>query len=162
MNRVRFHMTQGRMGKIIAGKLMPETPLIPGIEQMCKDAGMTSAIVLSAIGSLQNAYLSVARTIPENKLGAGRGDPFRIEGPLELVCTDGIVGTDPEMGEELAIHLHGIVTDPEGRAFGGHFVREGNPVLITMEVVIGQFDGIQMIRKFDPESEMTLFFPEKS
>jgi predicted DNA-binding protein with PD1-like motif len=155
-------MEQGRMGKIIVGRLMPDTSLVPGIEQMCRNADISHAIVQCAIGSLQSAYFSSAKLDPENKLGAGRGDPFRIDGPLELVSAEGIVGIDPENGEGLFTHLHGIVTDTKGRAFGGHFLAEDNCVLVTIEVVIGQIEGVRIVRRFDPESELTLFFPEKS
>jgi predicted DNA-binding protein with PD1-like motif len=40
----------------------------------------------------------------------------------------------------------------------GHLVREKNAVLVTMEVVIEQLEGVQMAKKFAQNSETSLFF----
>lgn len=72
-------MAQGRIGRIVMGKLAPGTLLIPGIERLCEEAEISHAVVQCALGSLQSACFHVSVRIPEKKIGAGPGDEIRIE-----------------------------------------------------------------------------------
>jgi hypothetical protein len=37
---------------------------------------------------------------------------------------------------QLSIHLHGLMSGPDMKVYGGHFLEKGNPVLVTVEIVI--------------------------
>jgi predicted DNA-binding protein with PD1-like motif len=54
-----------------------------------------------------------------------------------------------------------VVSDKEGRLYGGYLVRGENPVLITCEVMVAQIEGISIERGYDPEVDMHLFLSKK-
>jgi predicted DNA-binding protein with PD1-like motif len=139
-------------------RVLPGFDLIEGIEEACQSLGIKSGAVTSCIGSLQRASLMIAVPL-DNKIGAGYSDPRVIEGPLELLSAQGTIGL--EEGGEVAIHLHGAVSDKEGHVHGGHLVKGGNPVLITCEVVVTQVEGIRTAKGYDPEVEMNIFIPQR-
>ena len=43
---------------------------------------------------------------------------------------------------------------------GLHFSAGGNPVLATIDLVIVEFDGAKLMRRYDPESGLMVFSPE--
>ena len=71
----------------------------------------------------------------------------------------GMICHDAE-GKRL-LHVHGVVADTKGQAWGGH-VTEDNVVLLTVDVVIGELgDGIEMGRGYDPDLELMIFAPKQ-
>ena len=52
------------------------------------------------------------------------------------------------------------VTDRHGNAHGGHLV-EGTKVLLTVDVILAEIEGLVMGRKFDTELEVPLFAPRQ-
>lgn len=92
-----------------------------------------------------------------NRAGAGYSEPKFLDGPLELLSGQGSIGQ--EEGGGLFVHLHGLLSDRDGRIYGGHLVRGENPVLITCEIMIGHAEGIQMLRTHDPEVDMKVLMP---
>ena len=52
------------------------------------------------------------------------------------------------------------LADQDGRAYGGHLV-EGTKVLLTLDAVIGEIEGVDMCRKMDPELEVPLLSPQQ-
>lgn len=139
-------------------RVRPGFDLIEGIEEACQGPGIKSGAITSCIGSLQRASLMIVVPL-DNKIGAGYSDPRVIEGPLELISAQGTIGL--EEGGEIAIHLHGAVSDQEGHVHGGHLVRGGNPVLITCEVMVTQVEGIRIAKGYDPEVEMNIFISKE-
>ena len=63
MEKSRIQAVTSQKGKRIVGRLLPGTDLITGIEVMCKQNHVTSAMILSVIGSLTEAQMVYA--IPE-------------------------------------------------------------------------------------------------
>ena len=53
------------------------------------------------------------------------------------------------------------VTDRHGNAHGGHLV-EGTKVLLTVDVILAEIEGLVMGRKFDEELEVPLFAPRQA
>jgi predicted DNA-binding protein with PD1-like motif len=49
--------------------------------------------------------------------------------------------------------------DEEGRLFGGHFSPGQNPALLTLDVVILEYEDISLSREVDPEIEMRVITP---
>ena len=53
------------------------------------------------------------------------------------------------------------LSDKDGKAYGGHLV-EGTKVLLTVDVVVAEIEGLVMGRKFDSELEVPLFAPRQA
>ncbi len=141
----------GAIRKIVSFRLEPGCDVLAGIEQVCRERGISCAVVLAAIGSLRRAALFTAVPLP-NKAGGGYGEPIAIEGPLELVAAQGTIGLEEDGGRYL--HVHALVSDGSARCRGGHLIAGSAPVLITCEVTLGVLAGIEALRRFDPAVEM--------
>jgi predicted DNA-binding protein with PD1-like motif len=139
-------------------RVLPGFDVIEGIEEACRKLGITSGAIISCIGSLQWASVLVAVPL-NNKIGAGYSEPRYLEGPLELLSGQGTIGREEE--GNISIHMHGVISDKEGRLHGGHLIKGQNPVLITCELMLARIEGIRIIRGYDPEVDMQVFLPKK-
>jgi predicted DNA-binding protein with PD1-like motif len=140
-------------------RVLPGSDVIEGIEEACQKLGIKAGAIISCIGSLQRASVMIAVPL-NNKVGTGYSEPIKLEGPLELLSGQGTIGQDKE-GEIITVHMHGVVSDKEGRLHGGHLVKGENPVLITCEVMLARIEGIPIVRGYDPEVDMQLFLSKK-
>lgn len=155
MNRSRIQMTVSKKGRRVIGRLLPGTDLITGIEAMCHKGGVSSGSILSVLGSLAEAQIVYAVPDESGKVGIRYHDPVKIEGPLELLACQGVVGqTD---AGELSVHLHGLMSNSAMTVCGGHFLADGNPVLATAEIVIQENSDVRTIREQDDETGFALF-----
>lgn len=91
-----------------------------------------AAIVLGAVGSLKPAKLRYA----------GRKKASVLRGPLEICALSGTISPD-------GLHLHLVVSDKNGRTFGGH-VLEGSLINTTAELVLGELPEFSFARRTDP------------
>ena len=71
-------------------------------------------------------------------------DVRRFDGPLEIVSGTGTISKD-------GCHIHVSVSDREGSVFGGH-LKDGCPVALTAEIVIGIFDDVSYKRVPDGDT----------
>ena len=154
----RFLSVEARKGRIIPARLLPGTDLVGGIEAVCQEHHISYAYIGCAIGSLQKASYVIPIHAPETVLGIKYGDPFEVEGPVEVLGGQGIV-CQSEKGEML-IHFHATVTNPTRQIFGGHFAAGGNPVLATIDLIIVEVDGAKMMRRYEPSTGFVMFSPE--
>ena len=76
-----------------------------------------------------------------------------------MTNASGIICHDDEGNTNL--HVHMTLTDRHGNAHGGHLV-EGTKVLLTVDVIIAEIEGVVMGRKFDEELEVPLFAPRQA
>ncbi len=140
-------------------RLGPGTDLIEGLEEALRGSGNRCGTIVSCIGSLRRAAYHIA--VPaSNPIGASYSPPIKVEGPLELLCGQGTIGTD--QAGALFVHLHGVFSEGSGVLRGGHFVKGENPVLITCEMAVITVSGIEIRRKYDPEVDMQIFTLGKS
>lgn len=153
-----LEMAQGRLGRVVALRLRPGTDVLLGLEEACKRAGINNGVILSAIGSLDSPCFCDPVELPTNA-GYGYGETLHLTGPIELAGASGIICHDDEGNTNL--HVHMTVTDRHGNAHGGHLV-EGTKVLLTVDVIIAEIEGVVMGRKFDPELEVPLFAPRQA
>ncbi len=93
-----------------------------------------AAFVVSGVGSLCEARLRLA----------GRDEPLRIDGDLELLTLSGTLGAGGP-------HLHASLADAEGRVIGGH-VAPGCIVRTTAEVLLAVLDDVRFTREPDPST----------
>jgi len=146
----------GNLSGVVMLRVLPGTDIIEGIEEVCRDLQINGGTIACCIGSLQRASFLIAVPL-DNKIGAGYSEPRTVDGPLELLSAQGMIGKEEDGG--LFVHLHGLLSNRDGGLCGGHLIRGGNPVLITCEIMISAVEGIGMKRRYDPETEMKLFMP---
>ena len=162
MSEVRFASGEGRIGRIVVGRLLPGTDLMEGLNKLCDQYNIKNGVILDCFGSLRKAVFKFLIPNPKLKLGSGYGEPYTLEGPIEFLGGQGII----TLGEDgtRKIHFHGLVnrTSVEGGkpkpdyVLGGDFgVPPGsNLVLATMDIVIIEINGLNITRKYDNETEI--------
>lgn len=130
----------------IYGSLSEGVDLIDGILEECRKHGITSGKV-SCIGSLKKVGYVLFKTANGSPSGYGR--EINIENPVELINSTGFICQDEN--KELDLHLHGCVTEEDGRISAGHFLRHKNPTLITVEFAVTSGKDITAKRTFDED-----------
>ena len=158
MENYNIEMAEGKLSRIVALRLTPGTDVLQGLTEACKRAGINNGVILSAIGSLDSPHFCDVVELP-TKAGYGYGETLHLTGPIELTNASGIICHDDE--GETNLHVHMTLTDRHGNAHGGHLV-EGTKVLITVDVVIGEIEGMVMGRKFSEEMGVPLFAPRQA
>jgi len=154
---LRMKSAEGAVSRLVISRLLPGSDLMQGITEVCKKHGILNGTIVSCIGSLKQTVFLDPIAKPELKAGYGYGAPITAEGPIEIISVTGTVchGDDAKV----LMHLHASLADSEGRMFGGHLVDEGNIVLLTADVVIGEIAGVDMVRKLDEETGILMFSP---
>jgi predicted DNA-binding protein with PD1-like motif len=158
MAELRMKHALGSIGKTVALRLLPGTDLMSGIKKACEDNGIRGGAILTAIGSVRKLTVQVLVPNEKAKLGVAYNPPQTIPGPIEVLGIQGVI-FETETGE-IALHLHGTFCDQEGKTFAGHLVPEENPILATLDVVIGEVAGVRFMRRYDEETEINMFSPE--
>lgn len=157
--RLRFHSAAGRPGRLISGRLLPGSDLLPGIIAMARSHEIRAAWV-NAFGSLARAVFSPGlRLSAENPDRVDRRPNVELEGPIEMWSGTGRLGI-PDNSEP-CIHFHGVVVSPDGQLFGGHFFPGGNTVYATFEVHIQEILGVEFRLEHDPAVELPLIEPKE-
>ena len=152
-----MEMAQGKLGRVIALRLKPGTDVLLGLQEACERNGINNGVILSAIGSLTGVQYCNPVELP-TKAGYGYGEILHLTGPIELTNASGIICHDDEGNPNL--HVHISLSDRHGNAHGGHLV-EGTKVLLTVDVILAEIEGLVMGRKFDEELEVPLFAPRQ-
>ena len=152
-----MEMAQGKLGRVIALRLQPGTDVLLGVQEACERNGINNGVILSAIGSLNGVQYCNPVELP-TKAGYGYGEILHLTGPIELTNASGIICHDDEGNTNL--HVHISLSDRHGNAHGGHLV-EGTKVLLTVDVILAEIEGLVMGRKFDEELEVPLFAPRQ-
>ena len=154
---LRVQHAAGTAGKIIAARILPGTDVIEGIEEACRANGVKHALV-NCFGSFQSAGYMFLVPNAQAKVGAGYGAVKRMSGPVEFLNGTGVVC---QKDGNYDTHFHAAMCDKEGTVFGGHLVKGENPTLTTVDVVITEVVGVQMLRVADEETALTQFLPTK-
>lgn len=157
-NNNNFQMAEGRLGRVVVLRLKPGTDVLLGLQTACEEAGINNGVIISAIGSLAHVRFCDPIEIAEKRARYGYGAPLQLEGPIELLSASGIICHDDSGATNL--HVHVDLADQDGKAYGGHLV-EGTKVLLTLDAVIGEVEGVDMRRKMDPELEVPLLSPQQ-
>lgn len=158
MENIGIEMAQGKLGKVVALRLQPGTDVLLGLTEACNRAGINNGVILSGIGSLDGVKYCNPVELP-TKAGYGYGEVLHLTGPIELTSAAGIICHDDEGNTNLHVHIG--LSDRYGNAHGGHLV-EGTKVLLTVDVVIAEIEGMIMGRKFNEELGVPLFAPRQA
>ena len=129
-------------------RVKPDRELIADIGQYCSDHGISSALVLSIIGSVKRVRLNYLQRLP------GVYDTLEYAGPLEIVCAQGSIALK---NDETIIHVHMVVSGKE-ICQGGHLLDA--EILTTAEVSIGELD-YQLQRQYDEYTSAILEIEKK-
>jgi len=149
---VRIESLEGRAGRVISARLRPGTDLITGLKELVGRHRIAAGAVTVCFGSLARAEVTWTEgSKPDPKKQAER---LRLDGPLSFLSSQGKVGMSENGGA--LVHLHGILSDLDGRLWGGHFHDGNNPVFSTFEVVIHEILDVRHTRIWDDESETKL------
>lgn len=147
---------EGSIKRMVAFRLAPGEDVLEGLKQACEKHHINNGIILSAIGSLNGARFFDPVVLPNKKAGYGYSEPIELTGPIELVTAVGMICHNEQ--DELLFHVHIGLSDENGKGYGGHLI-EGNKVLLTVDMVIGEIDELTMGRRFDEDLEVYLFHP---
>ena len=159
MTDIRTKYVCGKYNRIVPLRLLPGTDLMNGIKKICDDNGIRYGNLITAIGSLRKVTYQVLAPNEKAKMGAAYTAPETAPGPIEILGIQGII-FETDTGET-ALHLHGTFCDENGKTFGGHLVPGENPILATLDAVIGEVADVKMMRRYDDETELPIFSPEK-
>ena len=152
---VMKNLKETAINRIITGRIPPGVDLISGIKEICSEFKIKHGYISMIIGSLD--YLTIIYAVPDEtrKLNIRYSENTILNGPLELLNAQGLIGTDEN--SEQSIHAHILVSDRYMRIFGGHLVEGGSKVAATAEIVIHELTDTKYIRKFDEETGFNLF-----
>lgn len=149
---------EGRLGRTIAVRLLPGTDVLKGLEEACEKYKINNGVILSVIGSLDGVRFCSVDHLPESKAGYGYTGVLKLDGPIELTGAAGIICHDCDNNTNL--HVHVTLSDPNGKGFGGHLTY-GTKVLLTVDAVLAEIEGIVMGREYNEELEVPLFAPRQ-
>jgi len=117
-------------------RVKPKQELAAEIKNYCMQYGITSAVVVGIIGSVESAKLNFLRQLP------GMYETVEYAGPLEIVCAQGSVALKDS---DTIVHIHIQLGGRDG-CHGGHLVEA--MVFSTAEVVIAELEQ-QLMRYAD-------------
>ncbi len=159
MQEIRSKYVTAKFGRIVPVRLLPGTDVMNGLKKVCEDNSVRHGYLLMGIGTVNEATIQIFRPKPESRLGAGYTEPETIPGPIEILGLSGIIfQTD---AEETALHLHASFCDKDGKILGGHVVPGGNPICATLDACIAEVSGAKFLTRYDEETDLNLFSPEK-
>ena len=147
---------KGSFKNIYAVRFEPDEDVMLGLEKFCTEHGIGHGVILSGIGSLQGCSFFDPEELPDKPGLYAYGDPIELPCPIELTSVSGIICTQED--GKVSLHVHASFADQNGEGYGGHF-KEGNRVLTTVEMVIGELDHINMSRRLEPNRGVMVFEP---
>jgi len=120
--------------------------ILSELAQYCQKKGITSAIILGIIGSIEKVKFGTAP-----KDGKWGWDFDEYEGHLSILSGQGSLSVHED---EMIFHIHMCLIDPTkpGELIGGHL--EEGIVWATVEIYIGEL-SYQLERIIDPETGLS-------
>jgi predicted DNA-binding protein with PD1-like motif len=127
----------GEIAEIVTLRLDKGEDVLASIEQVAREQGLHTGVVLSGIGTLYQARLHHI-----TDTGFPPKDEFvTYEGPIELLSIDGIIAG-------FAPHLHTCLSIKD-QTYMGH-LEHGCRVLYLAEIAIARLEGVRLTRKTNP------------
>ncbi len=159
MSEVKAYAATGKIGRVLAARLLPGQDVVEGIIELIKSNEITSGTI-TAIGSLRSAKVVWAGSMEFGDNPMDVAVFYEMEGPVELGVSNGIFGTDKD--GEIVAHVHGLIMDKEGNMRCGNLLPGSAPVLATVELTIHEFVGLELKPTLDPEWKHKFLHPAKS
>ncbi len=152
---LKEHFKESGVKRVVTGRIPRGVDLITGIKEICKEYDIKHGYVPMCIGSLITARIIYAIPDENAPIDFVYCSPVDIQGPLELLYVQGLIGLE-DTGEQ-SLHLHILVSDKDMRVLGGHVIEGGNIVAATAEIVIHELDEAEFIRQYDEQTGFRLF-----
>lgn len=149
---------RGNIYRMHVLRLEPGEDVLESITEYCNSNGLTNGVIVSGIGSLDGCSYFDPVELPGRPGCYGYVTPIDMPSPIELVGLNGIICADSE--GHAAPHIHACFADEKGNEYGGH-LKDGNKVLVTVELAIAELDGIRMSREMDPVKGVPVLLPEE-
>jgi hypothetical protein len=129
----------GRLGEVIALRLDQGEDVLGAIEELAKERNLHTGVVLSGIGTLDQACLHhITHT------GYPSIDQFvQYDGPIELLSLQGMIA-------DYTPHLHTCISIKE-QTYMGH-LEPGCRVLYLAEIAVARLEGVRLRRVANPET----------
>lgn len=135
--------------EIFMGKGDFEADLLGQINEFCKQNNIKSGMI-NAIGAVQNIKLGYYKQ--DVKQYVTLDENLSDKGPFEIVNCTGNVSL--KEGEPFC-HIHIIVSDREGKCFGGHLMP--GVKIFALEFIIHSFEGVELHRGIDEITKLPLW-----
>lgn len=123
-------------------KIAPGESLQRRLAEFAQATGVRHAIIVSAVGSLQDVTFRGIKTGAKLPLTAPRIHLHQVQGPLELLGLTGNILPD-EQGE-IDCHLHVLAGKSSGEVLGGHLLDAR--VFATCEIVLTELAAEGLLR----------------
>jgi uncharacterized protein len=105
-------------GRLLVHRFSPGDRLVSGLDEFAKANGITSAVIVSCIGSITN--LELHNLCGRSDDGEFEHQDHDISTVLEIISAEGSIAPQPEGG--IRTHVHIAVAKPSGEMIGGHCV----------------------------------------
>jgi predicted DNA-binding protein with PD1-like motif len=154
----RFIVRSGWPGRVIVVRVKPGSDLLRSLQTVTAEEGVTSGVILSGVGLLKQARIRNCKYLPDEYPITDANRTFlSFEKPLEILAISGNV----TLAEgEFLVHAHLTLSFVEGgeiTVIGGHLI-EGCVIFGFSEFVIMELDGIEMVKRFDMETQTLQLF----
>jgi predicted DNA-binding protein with PD1-like motif len=127
--------------RVHALRLIPGDDLKRAIVEYCKDHSLSSAWIITCVGSLRRAKIRLANHT--SLMGSSTNSVVDLEQKFEI-CS--LVGTVSANGR--SCHLHASLADKNGDCVGGHLM-DGCEVFTTAEIILGSSSQMRFEREHD-------------
>jgi uncharacterized protein len=149
----RTRAGMGGFGRVLAIRLAPGEDVLPSMHQMLLASGITQAVILSGVASLQHATVRNIHNFPASwPIRPEDRHTTRIEGPLEILAMQGNVAADPDGKLIIHCHLEFSVGEPASHTFGGHLL-DDTIVGTAGEIFIAELVDVALVRAWDDETQ---------
>ena len=137
-------MHQGKFSRVIIDRFEKGEDVLECLNKLVGDNHISSGSFIG-IGSVQRAEIGFF-------VGNGKYSVVTCNGPLEVSSCVGNVAS--KEGTPF-VHAHICLADRQGKAFGGHLM-QGCIVDATFEVLVHEFEGLDLRRKLDSTTGLFL------
>ncbi|MGQ9673319.1 MAG: PPC domain-containing DNA-binding protein [Candidatus Aminicenantales bacterium] len=140
-------MSSASVAKVHIWRVKPDSDLLEELNSLANREGIFLAQI-SGIGALSSATLGIF--LPRE----ARYDVIKLEGELEICHLSGNISLKEDKS---FVHAHLVVSDREGRAWGGHLL-PGCRVFVA-EVIIISLEGARLKRFSQPNLPGLFLWP---
>jgi predicted DNA-binding protein with PD1-like motif len=141
----------GRIDRIVMGKLRMDIDLLQGIEELVKREGVRTGVILSGIGALKKATFRNLKVLPPDlKVEKHHRLYLELEQPMEIVSLTGWMATREDGEAEVHAHFSAsTVMEDKVVTLGGHLI-PGTLTSVKVVIVIGVIEESNIIAGLDP------------
>ena len=141
----------GRIDRIVMGKLRMDIDFLQGIEELVKREGVRTGVILSGIGALKKATFRNLKVLPPDlKVEKHHRLYLELEQPMEIVSLTGWMATREDGEAEVHAHFSAsTVMEDKVVTLGGHLI-PGTLTSVKVVIVIGVVEETNIKAGLDP------------